>query len=156
MIIKRDLQIHYLKRLKVYVNKYYNKKNKKFQLKFFSVFMHKKLMYFKFLVKKNMYNYSAGQLFKKKIQKIRSFKKSVNNINYTISCLNQKFRKPIYSIYLLYCKNYNLKNYLWLKKFFLLNKPHVEFSVLTHSWNYITNKRRRIKRKIFKRLLKSS
>jgi hypothetical protein len=129
---------------------------KKFYLQFFSSFMHKKQLYVQFLTSKKLYNFSTGQLLTKKIEKIKFFKKSIQNINYSISCLNRKFRKSVTSIYLLYCKNYNYKNYLWLKKFFTLNKPRTEYVVLTHSWNYITKKKRRIKRKILKRLKKYS
>ena len=155
MIFKINLYNQYLSNLQNYLKIKQIKKKKKIQLKFFSIFMHKKLMYFRFLTLKNMYTYSVGQLFKKKIQKVKSFKKSIQNHNYTINCLNRKFRKPIYSIYLFFCKNFNLKNYLWIKKFFSVNKPHVEYMLITHSWNYITKKKKRIKRKIFKRLLKS-
>ena len=111
MIFKINLYTNYLNNLQTYL-KIKRTKKKKIQLKFFSVFMHKKLMYFRFLVIKDIYTYSVGQLFKKKIQKVKSFKKSIQNYNYAINCLNKKFRKPIHSIYLFFCKNFNLKNYL--------------------------------------------
>jgi len=156
LTFQTSLLLNYLNKIKKYLNIKKRKNKKKFSLYFFSNFINKKQMYFRFLTKKKMYSFSMGQLLKKKIEKIKFFKKSIQNLNYSIGCLNRKFRKPISSIYLLYCKNFNFKNYLWLKKFFLLNKPQTEYIIFTHSWNYITKKKRRIKRKIFKRLLKQS
>lgn len=153
MIFKEQEYYNHIKKIRLYVTKLKNKK-KNYYLDFFSVYSHKKLMYFRFLIKKKYYNYSAGQLLKKKISLIKFFKKSINNINYTISCLNRKFRNPIKSIFLFYLKNINFKNYTWTKKFFSTNKPTVGYVVITHSWNYINKKKRRIKRKIYKNLLK--
>jgi hypothetical protein len=111
MIFQIDIYRKYLKGIQLYL-KNTKKIEKKYYLNFFSLFTHKKQLYFQFLTKKKMYNFSTGQLLTKKIEKVKFFKKSIQNLNYTISCLNKKFRKPVTSIYLLYCKNFTLKSYL--------------------------------------------
>lgn len=145
----------YLNNLNRYVSLNYIKK-KKIKINYFALYTHKKLMYFSFLQKNKLFNYSAGQLFGHKLKKIKSFKKSILNYNYTINLLNKKFQKPIKLIQFFFCKNFSLKHYLWLKKFFFLNKVVTEFLIVTHSWNIIKKKKRRIKRKIYKKLLKNS
>lgn len=116
--------------------------NKNYQFLFFSIFMHKKLTYFKYIAKSKAYIYSTGQLLKKKIKKIKFFKKSLKNFGHTISLLNQKFSKPIKSIYLFYCKNFNYKNYLWIKKFYSLSNPNIRYFVVSNSWNYVVKKKK--------------
>jgi hypothetical protein len=59
-------------------------------------------------------------------------------------------------VFLFYCKNFNYKNYSWIKKYFYLINPVIAYTVLSSSWNYINKKRKRVKKKILRNLLKSS
>ena len=129
--------------------------NKKFNLKFFSIYMHKKLNYYRFLWNNKFYIYTNGQLLKKNAKKIKFYKKSKKSFGYVINTLNKKIKKKLNSIEFFYCKNFNFKNYFWIKKLFTLIKPKINFFLITNSWNYIHKDRRRIKKKIFRNLFKS-
>lgn len=131
------------------------KKSKKVYLDFFNLYTHKKLTYFHFSILNKFYNFSTGQLLRKRIKKLKFFKKSIKNLGLTINILNKKSGKYIKSIYLFFCKNFNIKHFLWIKKFFLIIKPAIQYTVITGSWNPIIKKKRRIKKKIFRNLFKN-
>lgn len=137
------------------INKKLNNNNK-FKIPFFSIFIHKKLNYFLYFYKKKFIINSNGQLLGKKTKKIKFFKKTRKSFGYTLNILTKKTEKKIKSIFFFYCKNYNVKNYFWIKKFFYLVKPSISYFYITNSWNYIVKGRRRIKKKIFRNLFKNS
>lgn len=131
------------------------KKSKKIYLEFFNLYAHKKLTYFQFSILNKFYNFSTGQLLRKRIKKLKFFKKSIKNLGLTINILNKKSGKYIKSIYLFFCKNFTIKHFLWIKKFFSAIKPAIQYTVITNSWNPIIKKKRRIKKKIFRNLFKN-
>jgi hypothetical protein len=119
--------------------------------------MHKKLQYYSFFFNNTLYNVSNGQLINQKKTKIvKFFKKSNKSFGSSINLLNKKLKRRFKRIFFFYCRNYNYKNYLWIKKFFYLLKPTFMFSVFTRNWNYIHKNRRRVKKKILKNLIKNS
>lgn len=132
------------------------KGKKKFIIKFFYLYMHKKLNYFFLQLFEKFYNYSNGQLLGNQIKKIKFFKKSKKSYPYTINLLNKKLSKKLNSIDIFYCKNFNLRNYNWLKKFFTIIKPEINYMICTGSWNYINLRKKRIKKKIYRNLIKNS
>lgn len=159
MILKKKIQLNFINVSKFYNKIFVNNTNilkKKKQFPLFSIFMHKKLTYFRYFYKGKFFIYSNGQLLKNKIKKIKFFKKSLKNFGYIINLLNRKFSNPIKFIYLFYCKNFNFKNYLWIKKFYFLLDPQIEYFIISGSWNYIKKKRGRIKRKVLKKLIANS
>ena len=125
-----------------------------YKFKFLSIFLNKKLMYLKYFFKNKYYTPSTGQILGTRLNNIKYFKKSNKSSGVVINLLNRKFRKSIKSIFIFFCNNYNFKNYLWVKKFHYLINPQIGYFIISRSWNYITKKRRRIKRKIFKNLFK--
>ena len=157
MILKNKESLSLTKVIQVYVkiNKNSFDKKKINQIDFFSLFLKKKLTYYQYFLEKK-YNYTNGQLLKKKIQKIKFFKKSKKCFSLCINILNKKTYKLLKYINTFYCKNFNYKNYVWIKKFFTLIKPNIEYFVTTQSWNFITKKKKRIKKKIYRNLLKQT
>ncbi len=155
MIIKKK-QVNFKKIINIYNNN--NNSNltlkNKFKLYFLSIFMHKKLLYFRVFYKNNFYIYSAGHLLGKKIKKLKYFKKSLKNFSSIINILNKKLNKKLNSIFIFYCKNFNYKNYLLIKKFFYLIKPNFHYFITTDSWNYIKKKKKNIKRRVLRNLFK--
>ena len=138
------------------MNKYKNKITK-YKLLYFSLFMHKKLQYYSFYYNNILFNVSNGQLInQKKIKIIKFFKKSNKSFGNSLNLLNKKFKYRFKKIFLFYCRNYNYKNYLWIKKFFYLLKPTFVFSIFTKSWSNVYKYRRRIKKKILKNLTKKA
>jgi len=121
---------------------------------FFMLFMHKKLQYFKIFKESSIHTFSAGLLVKPFSQKLKFFKKSRSSIASTVTLLREENEPEIYSIKNFYCKNFNYRNYLWLKKFLNLVKPSIYRIIITKNWIYINKTRRRIKKKIFRNLVK--
>jgi hypothetical protein len=113
MILKKRFQLNYINLAKYYNTAITSRVIKPFfNFFFFSLFMHKKLTYYKFFLNNKFYIKSTGQLFKKKIKKIKFFKKSLKSNGYAISTLNRDYPKIFRNIYIFFCKNFNYKNYL--------------------------------------------
>ena len=109
-------------------------------LSFFSIFLKRKLNYVNYRIRGKSYSRSFGQLLKVS-RKIKYYKKSIKNISMSINILNRRLRKFIKNIFLFYCKNYCLKNYMWIKKFNLLINPNIVYFITSNSWNYIKKKK---------------
>lgn len=156
MIFKNTFQLNFKKLINVYT--IINRKllRKKIKINFFSIFLKKKLTYYHFIFPKKKYTYSNGQLLKNKIQKIKFFKKSQKCFGLCINILYKKSHKLLKSISVFYCKNFNYKNYIWIKKFFTLIKPSIDYFITSQSWNFIMKKKKRIKKKIYRNLIKQS
>ena len=133
-----------------------NYKGEKYKTNFFSLYMHKKLTYYLFFITNTYYNLSNGQLLKRIAKKIKYFKKSKKSYGHTINTLNKYSKKKIKTIKHFYCKNFNLRNYNWLKRFFIIINPKIKYFICTNSWNYINLKKKRIKKKIYRNLIKHS
>ena len=132
MVLKKKKNL-FNKLLEIYLILNKIKKKKKYQFSYFSLFLHKKLLYVKFLINCKWYNFSTGTLLGKKFKRIKFFKKSHKNIGYSINILNKKFSKPISSILIFYCKNFTFKQYIWLKKFYFLIKPNIYYFIFSGS-----------------------
>jgi hypothetical protein len=109
------------------------KKLQNYKLFFLSVFLNKKLTYLRYYYKKKYYTPSFGQILGKRFKIIKYFKKSTKSVGIVINLFNKKYKKVAKSIFLLYCKNYNLKNYLFLKKYYYLVNPEVGFFLASRS-----------------------
>lgn len=131
------------------------KKNSYF-IDFFSLLMHKKLHYYNFCYLNKYYTISNGQLLKVRTKLTKFFKKSRKSHGSSIVALNKKLNKQLNKINFFFCKNFNYKNYLWLKKFLDIIKPTINFFIITQGWNYVHKYRRRIKKKILRNLIKNS
>ena len=116
--------------------------------------MHKKQNYFLFFLYTKYYNYSNGQLLVGRLKTLKYYKKSKKSTALVISQLNKKVYKKLNSINIFYCKNFNFKNYNWIKKYISLISPKINYMICTDSWNYITLKKKRIKRKIYRNIIK--
>jgi hypothetical protein len=112
MKLKNTLQINYKNLEDLYIFLQYKiTKVNNYKLSYFSTYMHKKLNYFLFFFNNKFYNYSNGQLLKKKSKKLKFFKKSKKSFGFTLNLLNKKLNKRLNSIFFFYCKNFNFKNY---------------------------------------------
>lgn len=131
------------------------KKNSYF-IDYFSVLMHKKLHYYNFYYINKYYTISNGQLLKVRTKLTKFFKKSRKSHGSSIVALNKKLNKQLNKINFFFCKNFNYKNYLWLKKFLEVIKPTINYFIISHGWNYVHKYRRRIKKKILRNLIKNS
>lgn len=157
MIIKKKTLITYNELGYTYTSLIIKKRKlKNYKFTFLSIFLNKKLMYLKYIFKKKYYTPSTGQILGTRLKNIKYFKKSNKSFGIVINLLNKRFKKYIKSIFMFFCNNYTYKNYLWIKKFQYLINPEIGFFIVSKSWNYITKKRRRIKRKIFRNLLKKT
>lgn len=132
------------------------RKKKKFHIDYFSLYIHKKLNYYLFWLFGRYYNYSNGQLLNNKIKKVKYFKKSKRSYSYIISVLNKKLHWKLSSVNVFYCKNFNLRNYNWIKRYFNTLYPKINYFICSSSWNYITIKKKRIKKKIYRNIIKKS
>ena len=90
----------------------YEKKNINGDIKFFSLFLHKKLHYYNFFFYKKYYTFSNGQLLKVRTKLTKFFKKSRKSHGPSIIALNKKVYKKLSNINFFFCKNFNYKNYL--------------------------------------------
>jgi hypothetical protein len=129
-------------------------KKKSLGIDYFSLYMHKKQNYFLFFLYTKYYNYSNGQLLVGRLKTLKYYKKSKKSTALVISQLNKKVYKKLNSINIFYCKNFNFKNYNWIKKYISLISPKINYMICTDSWNYITLKKKRIKRKIYRNIIK--
>ncbi len=125
-------------------------------LEHFSLLLHKKLHYYNYNYLNKNYTISNGQLLKIKTKITKFFKKSRKSHGSSISYLNKKLNKQMNKINFFFFKNFNYKNYLWLKKFLEIIKPNINYYIITRGWNYVHKYRRRIKKKILRNLIKSS
>lgn len=136
-----------------------NKQTKKemiYYVPYFSLFIHKKLHYYNFFYNNKYYNYSNGQLLKVRTRLTKFFKKSKKSYGASIVALNKKLNKKLNKINFFFCKNFNYKNYLWMKKLIDLVNPQINYFITTQGWNYLHKRKRRIKKKILRNLIKSS
>jgi len=131
------------------------KKNSYF-IDYFSILIHKKLHYYNFKYLNKYYTISNGQLLKVRTKLTKFFKKSRKSHGSSIVALNKRLNKQLNKINFFFCKNFNYKNYLWLKKFLEVLKPTINFFIITQGWNYVHKYRRRIKKKILRNLIKNS
>jgi hypothetical protein len=92
-------------------NNYYRKVNT-YPLSYFSLFMHKKLNYYKYIYNHKQTILSNGQLLKIRTKLTKFFKKSRKSIGSSVNSLNKLFSKQFNKINFFYCKNYNYRNYL--------------------------------------------
>ncbi len=125
-------------------------------LTYFSLFTHKKLTYYKYIYYNKQTIKSNGQLLKIRTKLTKFFKKSRKSIGSSINTLNKVFSKQFNKVNFFYCKNYNYRHYLWLKKYLSLIKPKIENLMITRGWGYVHKYKRRIKKKIYRNLVKQS
>lgn len=149
-----DLNITNLYTIYLEINKY--KSQNSYYLDFFSIFMHKKLHYYNYKYLAKYYTISNGQLLKVRTKLTKFFKKSRKSHGSSIVSLNKKLNKQLNKINFFFCKNFNFKNYLWLKKFLEVIKPTINYFIITRGWTYVHKYRRRIKKKILRNLIKNS
>ena len=100
-------QLYYL-----YLDNKNYKKQQPHPLSYFSLFMHKKLNYYKFIYNDKQTILSNGQLLKIRTKLTKFFKKSRKSIGSSVNTLNKLFSKQFNKINFFYCKNYNYRNYL--------------------------------------------
>jgi hypothetical protein len=112
-----------------------NYRGKKSETSLFSLYMHKKLTYYLFFIANTYYNLSNGQLLRHITKKIKYYKKSNKSYSHTINKLNKYTKKKIKTIEHFYCKNLNLRNYNWIKRFLIIINPQIRYFICTNSWN---------------------
>ena len=129
---------------------------RKFHISFFSIFMRKKLQFFTFYLNKNHSTFSTGQLLKINIKYLKFLKRSSSSINLSLNSLKKKLKANLTRIFFFFCKNFNFRNYLWIKNLFYLIKPMIFFFFVTSGYPYISKRRKRIKKKILKNIISNS
>lgn len=122
----------------------------------FFLYIHKKLHYFNITPTEKQYIFSNGQLLQVRTKLTKFFKKSRKSYGAGITALNKKLKKRLNKIDFFFCKNFNYKNYLWLKKLVSLINPDINNLIITNGWTYVHKYRRRIKKKILRNLIKNS
>jgi hypothetical protein len=123
---------------------------------FFSILLHKKLQYFMYELNNKLIIKSAGQLFGIISKKTKFFKKTRKSIGTSIAMLKKKLHLQFKYINFFYCKNFNYRNYLWLKKYIQLIKPSFNYFFITRNWLYLHKNKRRLKKKIWRNLIKNN
>lgn len=132
------------------------KKSDDFCISKFFLFIHKKLHYYSITQSRKQFIFSNGRLLKVRTKLTKFFKKSRKSYGASITALNKIFKKRLIKIDFFFCKNFNYKNYLWLKKLISLVNPKINFLIITGGWTYVHKYRRRIKKKILRNLIKNS
>lgn len=131
-------------------------KKQKYSISKFFLYIHKKLHYYNITIDEKQFVISNGLLLRIRTKLTKFFKKSRKSHGASITALNKTFKKRLSNINLFYCKNFNYKNYLWLKKFVSLTKPIINYFIITNGWSYVSKYKRRIKKKIYRNLIKQS
>ena len=129
---------------------------RKFHITFFSIYMRKKLQFFTFYLDNRYCSYSTGQLLKINIKSLKFLKRSHSSINLSLNSLKKKLKDGLNKIFFFFCKNFNFRNYLWVKNLFYSVKPTIFFFFVTHGYPYISKKKKRIKKKILKNIISNS
>ena len=132
------------------------KKNKNFFISKFFLYIHKKLHYYNITQLEKQFIFSNGRLLRVRTKLTKFFKKSRKSYGASITALNKIFKKKLIKINFFFCKNFNYKNYLWMKKLVSLVNPQINFFIVTNGWTYVHKYRRRIKKKILRNLIKNS
>lgn len=141
----------------LYLNIYdFKQTNQLFYIDKFFLYIHKKLHYYNITLNNKQFVISNGYLLRVRTKLTKFFKKSRKSYGASITALNKILKKKLFKINLFYCKNFNYKNYLWLKKFTSLIKPQINYFIITRGWTYVHKYKRRIKKKIFRNLIKQS
>lgn len=137
------------------INKQNTGKKNYFISKFF-LYIHKKLHYYNITLNTKQFIFSNGRLLKVRTKLTKFFKKSRKSYGASITALNKILKKKLSKINFFFCKNFNYKNYLWLKKLVSLVNPQINYFMVTQGWTYVHKYRRRIKKKILRNLIKNS
>ena len=132
------------------------KKSEDFFISKFFLYIHKKLHYYSITPSHKQFIFSNGRLLRVRTKLTKFFKKSRKSYGASITALNKIFKKRLIKINFFFCKNFNYKNYLWLKKLVSLVNPKINFLIITGGWTYVHKYRRRIKKKILRNLIKNS
>lgn len=122
--------------------------------RFFQLSLHKRQQYFSIssLINKKIITLSTGQIIKPWVRVIKYYKKDRQNIGLILAAYKHRF--IINNIGLLFCKNYNYRQYLWLKKYNSIVNPHISYIIFTRSWPYSPKGIRRIKKNYYKEIFK--
>lgn len=120
----------------VSINKQLSKSENYFISKF-SLYIHKKLHYYNITPHQKQFIFSNGRLLKVRTKLTKFFKKSRKSYGASITALNKIFKKRLVKINFFFCKNFNYKNYLWLKKLVSLVNPQINFFMVTNGWTYV-------------------
>lgn len=150
-----DININNLYHIYIYIHSQ-QLSSKPFLISKFFLYIHKKLHYFNITPSDKQYIFSNGQLLQVRTKLTKFFKKSRKSYGASITALNKKLKKRLNRIDFFFCKNFNYKNYLWLKKLIYLINPVVNNLIVTNGWTYVHKYRRRIKKKILRNLIKSA
>ena len=150
-----DINVNNLYNLYITINKQ-NKAMKPYLISKFFLYIHKKLHYFNITISEKQYIFSNGQILQVRTKLTKFFKKSRKSYGAGITALNKKLKKKLIKIDFFFCKNFNYKNYLWLKKLVSLVNPSINNLIITNGWTYVHKYRRRIKKKILRNLIKTS
>jgi hypothetical protein len=137
------------------LNKHNTHKKTYFISKFF-LYIHKKLHYYNVSPFEKQFIFSNGRLLHVRTKLTKFFKKSRKSYGASITALNKYLKKKMSKINFFFCKNFNYKNYLWLKKLVSLVNPQINYFMVTGGWTYVHKYRRRIKKKILRNLIKNS
>ncbi len=100
------------------------------------------------------YTYSTGKLLPKSLLKLKYLKRSLKSISLIIQLFKKYKLIEITNIYCLFIKNFNKHNYIWLKKYYDLLLPKIKFLIFKKSFAFTPKGTKRIKRTIYKSLLK--
>ena len=150
-----DLNLINLYNLYLLINKQ-NKSKRSFLISKFFLYINKKLHYYNITPIKKQFIFSNGRLLKVRTKLTKFFKKSRKSYGASVTALNKILKKKLLKINFFFCKNFNYKNYLWLKKLITLVNPQINYFMVTGGWTYVHKYRRRIKKKILRNLIKTS
>lgn len=150
-----DLNITNLYNFYLNINKQ-NINKKPFLISKFFLYIHKKLHYYNITPSVKQFVFSNGRLLKVRTRLTKFFKKSRKSHGASITALNKIVKKRLSKINFFFCKNFNYKNYIWMKKFISLINPQINYFIVTGGWTYVHKYRRRIKKKILRNLIKAS
>lgn len=126
-----DFNLNKLYNIYTIINKQQITDNSFLISKFF-LYIHKKLHYFNVTTKQKQFVFSNGQLLQVRTKLTKFFKKSRKSYGAGITALNKKLKKKLIKINFFFCKNFNYKNYLWMKKFTTLIDPTINNLIITN------------------------
>ncbi len=145
-----------LNTLGIFHNKQYTYTKKKIKKFNWILLKKKKQQHFSYqdLLNNKSFTYSTGKLLPKSLLKLKYLKRSLRSVAVTIQLFKKYKLLEITNISYFFIKNFNKHNYLWLKKYYTLLVPSINFLIFKKSFAFTPKGPKRIKRTVFRSLLK--
>lgn len=99
------------------------------------------------------FGYSLGYVFRNQLRQLKFYKRTLRSIGSFIAYLKKFILKKNLYCYSIFIKNFQYRQYLFLKKFYLALLPLISFLICSKSYFIKKKYQRRIKRTVLGKVL---